>query len=93
MLYSIIGWNSVIGDWTRIEGTPNDPNPNKPFTKLEAIPTFTNDGKLNPSITVIGKKTCTAFSNSGFRYFLNLTKKDIDPGHLAIGTLSPFPKS
>jgi len=54
VLYSIIGWNSQVGDWTRIEGTPNDPNPNKPFAKLEAIPTFTNDGKLNPSITVIG---------------------------------------
>ena len=44
-----------MGAWTRIEGTPNDPNPNKPFAKLEAISTFTNDGKLNPSITVIGK--------------------------------------
>ncbi|XP_052813263.1 mannose-1-phosphate guanyltransferase alpha-A-like isoform X2 [Mya arenaria] len=54
ILDSIIGWNTQIGNWTRIEGTPNDPNPNKPFAKLEAIPTFTNDGKLNPSITVIG---------------------------------------
>ena len=55
VLDSIIGWNSTIGIWSRIEGTPNDPNPNKPFAKLEAIPTFSNDGKLNPSITVIGK--------------------------------------
>ncbi|XP_052234377.1 mannose-1-phosphate guanyltransferase alpha-A-like isoform X2 [Dreissena polymorpha] len=54
ILDSIIGWNSTIGDWTRIEGTPNDPNPNKPFAKMEAISTFTFDGKLNPSITVIG---------------------------------------
>ncbi|KAL4218726.1 hypothetical protein ACF0H5_021314 [Mactra antiquata] len=54
ILDSIIGWNSQVGCWTRIEGTPNDPNPNKPFAKIEANPTFTNDGKLNPSITVIG---------------------------------------
>lgn len=54
ILDSIIGWNSTIGVWTRIEGTPNDPNPNKPFAKIEANPTFSNDGKLNPSITVIG---------------------------------------
>ncbi|XP_053385632.1 mannose-1-phosphate guanyltransferase alpha-B-like isoform X3 [Mercenaria mercenaria] len=54
VLDSIIGWNSQIGVWTRIEGTPNDPNPNKPFAKIETTQTFTNDGKLNPSITVIG---------------------------------------
>ena len=38
-----------------MEGTPNDPNPNKPFAKLETLSMFSNDGKLNPSITVIGK--------------------------------------
>lgn len=54
ILDSIIGWNSQIGMWTRVEGTPNDPNPNKPFAKLETLSMFSNDGKLNPSITVIG---------------------------------------
>ncbi|KAK3082846.1 hypothetical protein FSP39_006934 [Pinctada imbricata] len=54
VLYSVIGWNATIGAWTRVEGTPNDPNPNKPFAKVEVKSTFTNDGKLNPSITVIG---------------------------------------
>lgn len=56
ILYSIVGWNSVIGAWTRVEGTPNDPNPNKPFAKLDIPSLFTNDGRLNPSITVIGSK-------------------------------------
>jgi len=51
----VIGWNSTVGAWTRVEGTPNDPNPNKPFAKIEVTSTFTADGKLNPSITVIGK--------------------------------------
>ena len=55
MLYSIIGWNATVGSWTRVEGTPNDPSPNKPFAKIEVTSIFTTDGKLNPSITVIGK--------------------------------------
>ncbi|ESO94642.1 hypothetical protein LOTGIDRAFT_227373 [Lottia gigantea] len=54
ILYSIVGWHCTVGVWTRVEGTPNDPNPNKPFAKLEIPSMFTNDGKLNPSITVIG---------------------------------------
>ncbi|XP_033727009.1 mannose-1-phosphate guanyltransferase alpha-like isoform X2 [Pecten maximus] len=54
VLYSVIGWNSTVGLWTRVEGTPNDPNPNKPFAKIETTSTFTSEGKLNPSITVIG---------------------------------------
>jgi len=53
ILYSIIGWNSCVGCWTRIEGTPSDPDPNKPFAKIDHLSLFTN-GKLNPSITVIG---------------------------------------
>lgn len=55
MLYSVIGWNVTIGMWTRVEGTPNDPNPNKPFAKVDVKDTFSPDGKLNPSITVIGE--------------------------------------
>ncbi|CAF0998954.1 unnamed protein product [Didymodactylos carnosus] len=53
VLYSIIGWNSTIGPWTRIEGTPSDPDPNKQFSKIEQDSLF-HDGKLQPSITVIG---------------------------------------
>ena len=54
VLYSVIGWGSVIGEYSRVEGTPNDPNPNKPFAKLDIPPLFSEDGRLNPSITVIG---------------------------------------
>ncbi|BFZ22126.1 hypothetical protein BsWGS_25165 [Bradybaena similaris] len=54
ILHSIVGWHSTIGAWTRVEGTPNDPNPNKPFAKLEIPCMFSTEGKLNPSITVIG---------------------------------------
>jgi len=54
ILYSIVGWDSSVGEWTRVEGTPNDPNPNKPFAKIETSDLFNTDGRLNPSITVIG---------------------------------------
>ncbi|XP_046376615.1 mannose-1-phosphate guanylyltransferase regulatory subunit alpha-A-like isoform X1 [Haliotis cracherodii] len=54
ILQSIVGWHSTVGVWSRVEGTPNDPNPNKPFAKLQIPSMFTVDGKLNPSITVIG---------------------------------------
>jgi mannose-1-phosphate guanylyltransferase len=53
ILYSIVGWNSSVGCWTRIEGTPSDPDPNKPFAKIDHQSLFSN-GKLNPSITIIG---------------------------------------
>ncbi|GJQ86771.1 hypothetical protein Trydic_g5565 [Trypoxylus dichotomus] len=54
VLHSIIGRNSRIGKWTRVEGTPSDPDPNKPFAKMENPPLFNNDGRLNPSITILG---------------------------------------
>lgn len=54
ILHAIIGWGSTVGFWARVEGTPNDPNPNKPFAKLEIPSMFSEDGRLNPSITVIG---------------------------------------
>ncbi|UJR26614.1 hypothetical protein I4U23_007933 [Adineta vaga] len=53
ILYSIIAWNSTIGPWSRVEGTPNDPDPNRQFSKIEKDSLF-QDGKLHPSITVIG---------------------------------------
>jgi len=54
VLYSVIGWNSSVGNWSRVEGTPDDPNPNKPFAKMENNPLFNASGQLNPSITILG---------------------------------------
>jgi len=54
VLYSVIGWNSTVGSWSRVEGTPDDPNPNKPFAKMENNPLFNVSGQLNPSITILG---------------------------------------
>lgn len=54
MLNSIVGWESTIGKWSRVEGTPSDPNPNDPYAKIDSETLF-RDGKLTPSITILGK--------------------------------------
>ena len=51
---SVIGWDSSVGNWSRVEGTPDDPNPNKPFAKIENSNLFNYNGQLNPSITILG---------------------------------------
>lgn len=52
--YFQVGRGSKIGCWTRVEGTPKDPDPNKPFAKMENFSLFNLEGKLNPSITILG---------------------------------------
>jgi len=54
VMHTVIGKDARIGSWTRVEGTPNDPNPNKPYAKMDNNPLFNLDGKLNPSITIVG---------------------------------------
>jgi mannose-1-phosphate guanylyltransferase len=54
VLHSVIGWRSVVGSWARVEGTPIAPNPNIPFAKLDNRPLFNADGRLNPSLTILG---------------------------------------
>ncbi|KAL1457550.1 hypothetical protein WDU94_007766 [Cyamophila willieti] len=54
VLNSIVGRNAQVGHWSRVEGTPCDPNPNKAFAKMDNPPLFNSNGKLNPSITILG---------------------------------------
>uniref|UniRef100_A0AAR2KY80 Nucleotidyl transferase domain-containing protein n=1 Tax=Pygocentrus nattereri TaxID=42514 RepID=A0AAR2KY80_PYGNA len=53
VLNSIVGWDSAIGKWARVEGTPSDPNPNDPYAKIDSETLF-RDGGLTPSITILG---------------------------------------
>ncbi|RXM29514.1 Mannose-1-phosphate guanyltransferase alpha-A [Acipenser ruthenus] len=53
VLNSIVGWDSTIGKWARVEGTPSDPNPNDPYAKIDSETLF-REGKLTPSITILG---------------------------------------
>jgi mannose-1-phosphate guanylyltransferase len=54
ILQSIVGKSCTVGAWARVEGTPCDPNPNKPFAKMDNVPLFNADGRLNPSISILG---------------------------------------
>lgn len=54
-IFILVGRGSTIGQWSRVEGTPSDPDPNKPFAKMENPPLFNKEGKLNPSITILGE--------------------------------------
>lgn len=54
VIHSIIGRNSKIGMWSRVEGTAVDPDPNKPFAKIKNLPLFNAAGKINPSTTILG---------------------------------------
>lgn len=54
VLCSIVGWNCGIGTWARVEGTPSEPDPNQKYAKVQNPPLFNPDGKLNPSISVLG---------------------------------------
>ncbi|KAJ8669871.1 hypothetical protein QAD02_001130 [Eretmocerus hayati] len=60
ILYSVVGKKTRIGEWARVEGTPCDPNPDKPFAKMESQPLFNKDGQLNPSATVLGTNVTLA---------------------------------
>ncbi|XP_050671518.1 mannose-1-phosphate guanyltransferase alpha-B [Leptidea sinapis] len=54
VMYAVVGQEATVGEWSRIEGTPSDPDPNKPFAKMDNQPLFNSDGRLNPSITILG---------------------------------------
>lgn len=63
---SIIGWNCSIGQWSRVEGTPSDPNPNDPFARLDSDSMFDEDGRLTPSITILGISLNSLISISSY---------------------------
>ncbi|XP_003383396.2 PREDICTED: mannose-1-phosphate guanyltransferase alpha-A-like [Amphimedon queenslandica] len=55
ILHSIVGWECELGAWSRVEGYPSDPNPNDPFGNVPKESLFNEDGRLNPSITILGQ--------------------------------------
>jgi len=56
VLNSVVGWNSYVGKWSRIEGLPVDVDPNDPSTHLQQKPLFDSEGKLEPNITILGEE-------------------------------------
>jgi len=62
VLFSIIGWRCIVGAWSRIEGTPQEPSANFPHALVPNESLFLPDGKLIPSITILG---CNVIIPSG----------------------------
>ncbi|CAJ0578266.1 unnamed protein product, partial [Mesorhabditis spiculigera] len=60
VMNSVVGWRSAVGAWARVEGIPLAPNPNVPFAKLENKPLFLDDGRLTPSVTILGSDVTVA---------------------------------
>lgn len=55
ILHSIIAWHSVVGEWARVEGTPTELDPNAPHATTDNFYLFDDDGRLRPSITILGR--------------------------------------
>ncbi len=55
VLNAVIGWNSTIGSWARVEGFAVGVDPNNPTTQIDAVPLFNTQGRLEPSITIVGE--------------------------------------
>ncbi|XP_065052127.1 mannose-1-phosphate guanyltransferase alpha-like isoform X2 [Rhopilema esculentum] len=62
VLFSIVGWKCYVGAWSRVEGTPQEPCANFPHALVPNESLFLSDGKLIPSITVLG---CNVTTMSG----------------------------
>ncbi len=45
-----------MGAWSRVEGYPSDPNPNDPLAQVTAESLFNSEGRLTPSITILGEE-------------------------------------
>lgn len=75
VLNSIVGWDSTIGRWARVEGTPSDPNPNDPYAKIDSETLF-RDGRLTPSITILGKLPSSFFQFQESALPTQLVKED-----------------
>jgi mannose-1-phosphate guanylyltransferase len=55
LLNTIVGWGSQVGSWTRVEGSPTELDPNRPHATTDNFYLFDTEGKLLPTITILGR--------------------------------------
>ena len=55
ILNSIIGWHSIVGEWSRVEGTATKLDPNSPHATTDNFRLFDEHGKLRESVTILGR--------------------------------------
>ena len=89
MLHSIVGWECLLGSWSRVEGYPSDPNPNDPHARVPQESLFNTEGRLNPSITILGMSPYRVLSCD----ILSLPPSpfsSLSPFSLSLPPFSPF---
>jgi mannose-1-phosphate guanylyltransferase len=57
VMNAIVDQRSTIGSWARVEGATVGVNPNDPTTHEPTTPLFSNDGRLNAQVTILGEET------------------------------------
>ena len=55
VLDSIIGWESSLGGWSRVEGILPKVNPNTPNSRVESDRLFDDKGKFMSQCAVLGR--------------------------------------
>ena len=55
ILDAVIGWESNIGCWSRVEGTLPKINPNMPHARVESDRLFDDKGRFIPQCSVLGR--------------------------------------
>ena len=55
ILNAIIGWHSIVGEWSRVEGTATKLDPNSPHATTDNFRLFDEHGKLRESVTILGR--------------------------------------
>uniref|UniRef100_H2YNN3 Uncharacterized protein n=1 Tax=Ciona savignyi TaxID=51511 RepID=H2YNN3_CIOSA len=79
ILNSIIGWNSMVGEWSRVEGTPTEIDPNVSHATTDNFYLFDEHGRLRPSITILGRDV-TVPSEVVVRNSIVMPNKNINRG-------------
>ena len=49
----IVGWGCQVGQWSRVEGSPTELDPNRPHATTDNFYLFDDEGKLLPSKTFL----------------------------------------
>jgi len=77
ILDSITGWESKIGDWSRVEGTLPKINPDQPYSRIESDRLFDDKGRFVPQCSVLGRGVSVANEHI-VRNCIVMPEKDIN---------------
>ena len=88
VLDSIIGWESSLGSWCRVEGILPKVNPNTPNSRIESDRLFDNKGKFMSQCAVLGRGVSGQFhhlrpkKSITFQTFMKLEKSPMNTSYV-----------